>query len=116
MVPLAALSCGGNPPPPAAPGPTASVAQVESAPMDLSPAPEPATLVLFARIKKPQEVLRTVSGYAKIPMPEGGDAVDMVLGASVGRALDLGQPIDIAAAMSGKHMSRPAYAFSFALR
>src|SRR5512140_2905795 len=87
-----ALAACGSPPPPAPPPATTSkpVAQ-ESAPPppDLSAVPRPESLVVFARLSKPEAALKTVGGWTQLPMPGAEVISELVAGASVGKILDL---------------------------
>ena len=99
---LALTGCGGNAPPPQAPAVAKPVASVTPpAPVDLSPVPEPATLVVSARFAKLSASLATAHGWTKLPMPQSEQVTELLTSEAVGAVVDLDQPIDFAVAVVG---------------
>ncbi len=77
----------------------------------------PNSLVLFARISKPQASLKVLGSWAKRPVPGAEVLSELITGASVGNVLDLSQPIDVAIALGGDAKSpNPQIAVSAAVR
>ena len=94
------VACGGSPPP--APESPAKVAEAPPPkappPPDTSAVPEPKSLLLFARVTKPQHVLDVITAWTGAP-GLGADAVaQLVTGEEAGSVVDLTQPIDLAVA------------------
>src|SRR5262249_6313134 len=111
-------ACGGSPPPPPQ-KPAAPPAPKVSAPPppDTSAVPRPDGLVVFARLSKPEATLKVVGGWTGIPMPGSEVVSELLTGATVGKVIDLGQPIDVAVGMAGDTMApRPLIAVSAAGR
>lgn len=113
-----ASACGGgqSQAPPAAAPPSMPVARGE-APPDISPVPEPEGLVVVGRVARPDGVLKTVGGWARLPLPGGAELVRSVTDGAVADVVDLGQPVDGAVALRGTARDpRPLAAFSVAVR
>jgi hypothetical protein len=95
------LSCGGTPsaPPSAAPPPK----PVEKGPPtpDISSVKRPESLVVFARVTKPEESLKVIGDWTQLPIPGADVLADMMGVGGAGRVLDLSEPIDVAIAMGG---------------
>jgi hypothetical protein len=70
-------------------------------PVDLSPVPEPATLVVTARFAKLSASLATAHGWTKLPMPQSEQVTELLTSEAVGAVVDLDQPIDFAVAVVG---------------
>jgi hypothetical protein len=86
-------------------------------PVDLSPAPEPEGLVVIGRVAKPEAILRTASGWARLPLPGADDLVRSLADDAVASSLDLTQPVDGAVVVvSGHGAPKPLYAFAAAVR
>jgi hypothetical protein len=112
------VACGGSPPPPAsAPTKPEMPAAKAEAPIDLSPVPEPAGLLLVGRVAKPEGILKTVGGWTHLPLPTGDDLVRSMADDAVGAVVDLAQPIDGAVVLgSGRREPVPLTAFAVAVR
>jgi hypothetical protein len=94
-------ACGGAPPAPQLP-PPAPVAQVTPAPpADLSPVPEPSSLVVSGRFAKLSASFATAHGWTKLPMPQSEQVTELLTSEAVGPIVDLDQPIDFAVAITG---------------
>jgi len=120
LAPIASLgvACGGAPPPaPAAPAPVAVATPAPAPAADVSAVPEPKSLLVFARVAKPQHVLDVISAWTGVA-GLGPDAVaELVSGEAAGAVVDLAQPIDVAiAADSGVAGPRVSYALSIAAK
>jgi hypothetical protein len=99
---LTLAACGGSAPPPQAPEVPKPVASVTPPPpVDLSPVPEPATLVVTARFAKLSASLATAHGWTKLPMPQSEQVTELLTSEAVGAVVDLDQPIDFAVAVVG---------------
>lgn len=107
-------ACGGAPPP-APVAPSKPIVQAEPPP-DVSAVPEPAGLVLVGRITKSDAILKTLASWTKLPLPGGDDLIRSITDDSVAAAVDLSQPVDAAAAISGKRDPKPLIAVSVAVR
>ena len=99
---LSVTACGSAPPPqaPAAARPVATVTPPPPV-VDLSPVPEPATLVVSARFAKLSASLATAHGWTKLPMPPSELVTELLTSEAVGPVVDLDQPIDFALAVVG---------------
>lgn len=114
---LVALAACGGPPPAAPTTPSKPIAVGTEPPPDVTAVPEPAGLVLVGRISKPDEVLRTVGGWTRLPLPGAADLVRSITDDAVADAVDLTQPVDGAIALSGgKRDPKPLVAVSVAVR
>jgi hypothetical protein len=99
---LSVTACGGTAPPPQAPAVAKPVASVAPPPpADLSPVPEPATLVVSARFARLSASLATAHGWTKLPMPPSELVTELLTSEAVGPIVDLDQPIDFAVAVVG---------------
>src|SRR5947209_6927369 len=95
--------CGGSPPAPQAPAlARSSTAAPPSPPPDLSPVPEPKTLVASARLAKPSASLAVVHAWTKLPTPGAEQVTELVANKGLGPVVDLDRPIDVAIAVSGE--------------
>ena len=87
------------------------------APLDVTAVPEPPGLVLVGRVSKPDEILRTVKSWTRLPLPGGADLVRSIADDAVADAVDLAQPVDGAIALGGsKRDPKPLIAISVAVR
>jgi hypothetical protein len=94
--------CGESAPPPQTPAMAKPAAPPPPpAPADLSPVPEPATLVVTARFAKLSASLATAHGWTKLPMPQSEQITELLTSEAVGPVVDLDQPIDFAVAVTG---------------
>src|SRR3954447_22683310 len=83
-VALVTLVACGAPPPPQPPVSTPKpLPIVAEAPPDVSAVPEPAGLVLVARVTKADGVLKTLSTWTRLPLPGGADLVRSITDDSV---------------------------------
>ncbi len=112
---LAPIACGGESPPAAqAPPPPARTAAPIA--VDLSPVPEPRSLVVLARVARPQSTLRTMADWMQMPSPSSAMVGEAIADMEVGDVIDLSQPIDLALTVEGSTRSpKPAWAVSAAL-
>lgn len=79
--------------------------------------PEPAGLVLVARVAKADGILKTLSTWTKLPLPGGADLVRSITDDSVADAVDLSQPIDGAVSLGGsKRDPKPLIAVAVPVR
>jgi hypothetical protein len=95
--------CGGAPAAtqaPAAPKPEAMVASPPPPP-DLSPVPDPQTLVVSGRAARVGASLAVVHAWSKLPMPQSEQVTELVTSEAIGPLVDLDQPIDFAVAVGG---------------
>ena len=112
---LIALSACGDAPPPAK-VPVKPTAPVEP-PVDTTAVPEPQGLILFARISKPDAAVKTVGGWAHLPLPGGADLLRSMTDDSVADSIDFSQPLDAAVALGGARRDpRPLVAVSMAVK
>jgi hypothetical protein len=103
---LLAAACGGNAPPPQAPsGPQAAQA-APPPPPDLSPVPEPQTLVVSGRFARLSHSFDVAHEWSKLPMPASEQVSEILTTEAIGPVVDLDQPVDFAVAVvgSGSHM------------
>jgi hypothetical protein len=101
---LAALllpACGGAPSPPPAPTVGPAPAPVSASPADLSPVPEPPSLVVSGRLAKLSASLATAHAWTQLPMPQSEQVTEILTGEAVGPLVDLDQPIDFAIGVTG---------------
>jgi hypothetical protein len=98
---LALTACGGGAPPAAAVTPSKPLAVASEPPPDVTAVPEPAGLVLVARVAKADAILKTLGAWTRLPLPGGADIVRSVADDSVADVVDLSQPIDGAIALGG---------------
>ena len=104
-------ACGGSPPAPQAPAlASRSAPAATPPPPDLSPVPEPASLVASARLAKPSASLATVHAWSKLPMPEAEQVTELVANQQLGPVVDLDKPIDVAIAVwaAARECRRPS--------
>jgi hypothetical protein len=102
LVVSATGACGGSAPTPQAPAAAKPVAQVAPPPpADLSPVPEPASLVVSGRFAKLSASLATAHGWTKLPMPQSEQVTELLTSEAVGPIVDLDGPIDFAVAVVG---------------
>lgn len=112
---LASLTgCGGGTPPPEAP-PAPAAKAAEKPVVDLGPVPEPAALVLQARIGNPAATVKTVAEWAGAPAPTGELVSEAFTDVAVGDVLDLTQPIDVAVTVQGNLRPDVVWATSAAI-
>lgn len=112
---VALSACGGGAPPPAPTVPKAVA--VAEAPPDVTAVPEPAGLVLVARVAKADAILKTLGTWTKLPLPGGADMIRSIADDSVADAVDISQPIDGAIALGGgKRDPKPLIAVSVPLK
>lgn len=79
--------------------------------------PEPAGLVLVARVAKPDGILKTLGTWTRLPLPAGADLVRSLADDSVADAVDVTQPVDGAIALGGsKRDPKPLIAVSVPVR
>ncbi|MEO8875040.1 MAG: hypothetical protein ABI461_05590 [Polyangiaceae bacterium] len=107
------VACGGAPPPEAA-APAAPAKPAPAVAADISAVPEPAELVVTARLNKPSQAEKVVGGWTSLPMPGADDIANLVTDLDVGSIIDLDAPIDVAVAVEG-HGKRIKPAFAVAL-
>lgn len=113
---MALSACGGGAPPPVPTTPSTPVAVAEPPP-DVTAVPEPAGLVLVARVAKADAILKTLGAWTKLPLPGGADLVRSITDDSVADAVDLSQPVDGAIALGGsKRDPKPLVAVSVPVR
>jgi hypothetical protein len=91
-----AAACGAAPPPPPEAAPTAKTSAVATQPTDLTAVAEPKGLIVFARIAKPRDALKTVGAWTHFPMPGAEVVAEAMASESVGKIIDLDKPIDAA--------------------
>lgn len=114
---LALVACGGGAPPPVPTTPKPIATAPPPVPVDTSPVPEPDGLVLVGRINKPENILKTVGNWTRIPLPGGNELVRSISDESIGDAVDVSQPVDGAVALGGtKRDPRPLIAVSLAVK
>jgi hypothetical protein len=83
---------------------------------DTSAAPEPASLVVVARVASVGKALRTLHGWSQLPMPKEDSVTELLMSEAVGPLVDLDKSIDIAVSVVGKGDDmKPLVAFSAAL-
>jgi hypothetical protein len=94
-------ACGTAPPP--APAPVAGPApeQVSPPPVELSPVPEPPSLVVSGRLAKLSASLATAHAWTQLPIPQSEQVTEILTGEAVGPLVDLDQPIDFAVGVTG---------------
>ena len=114
---LTFLACGGSPPPaPTPPAKPVATAPPADPPPDLSQVPEPASLVLVARIAKPDNVIKAVGSWTRLPLPSGKDLARTSLPDVVADVVDFSEPVDAAATLAGsKNEPRPLLAISLSV-
>ena len=103
--------------PPAAP-PSAPVAAIaKEPPIDVSPVPEPAGLILLGRVRRPDAIVKAVGDWTKLPLPSGSELLRSVADDSIAETVDLSQPVD-AAMTAGFSVGgfEPIYAYSVAVK
>ncbi|HEX8789476.1 MAG TPA: hypothetical protein VF765_00890 [Polyangiaceae bacterium] len=99
---LIAAACGGNAPPPQAPsGPQPAAQAAPPPPPDLSPVPEPQTLVVSGRLAKLSHSFDVAHNWSKLPMPQSEQVSEIMTTEAIGPIVDLDQPIDFAVAVVG---------------
>ncbi len=119
-VPVCALGmwisgCGGAPPPEAPPAPVAKPAN-PATPVDLSAVPEPRSLVLQARISRPDVSVVSVAALIGTTAPPSPTLIGEALtDVEVGDVLDLSQPVDVAVTFEGTARPDITWAVSAAL-
>jgi hypothetical protein len=114
---LALSACGGGAPPSAATSPSRPVAVTPEAPPDVTAVPEPAGLVLVARVSKSDAILETLGTWTRLPLPGGTDLVRSLTDDGVADVVDLSQPIDGAIALAGSgRNTKPLVAVSVAVK
>lgn len=103
---LCGAACGGNAPPPQAPSGPKPVAQPASPPPDLSPVPDPQTLVVSGRLAKLSHSFDVAHQWSQLPMPQSEQVSEILTTEAIGPVVDLDQPVDFAVAVvgSGSHM------------
>jgi hypothetical protein len=114
---VALAACGGAPPTaPTTPAKPIAVAPPEPPP-DVTAVPEPAGLMLVARVAKPDGILKTIGTWTRLPLPGGADLVRSLADESVADAVDVTQPVDGAIALGGsKRDPKPLIAVSVPVR
>lgn len=114
---VALAACGGAPPvAPTTPSKPVAVAPPEPPP-DVTAVPEPAGLMLVARVAKPDGILKTLGTWTRLPLPGGADLVRSLADDSVADAVDVSQPVDGAIALGGsKRDPKPLIAVSVPVR
>lgn len=107
-------ACGGAPPAPSSPAaPAPAVVETDEV-VDLSPVPEPAGLVVVARVKDPNAIVATLGSWAKFPLPVGSALVRSLTDEQIADVVDLSQPVDFAASLDvARHRVEPLFAVSF---
>lgn len=98
---VALSACGGGAPPPVVATPSTPIAVTPEAPPDVTAVPEPAGLVLVARVAKADAILKTLGAWTRLPLPGGADLVRSIADDSVADVVDLSQPVDGAIALGG---------------
>ncbi len=113
----ALLACGQPPSAPARPVVAApAVGQPRETPPDVTLVPEPAGLVLVARVAKAESMLATLKAWSKLPLPGGAELVRSITDESVASAVDLSQPVDGAIALAaGSGTPKPLLAVAVAV-
>ncbi len=106
LLPLCGVACGGNAPPPQAPSGPKPVAQTAPPPPDLSPVPDPQTLVVSGRLAKLSHSFDVAHQWSQLPMPQSEQVSEILTTEAIGPVVDLDQPVDFAVAVvgSGSHM------------
>jgi hypothetical protein len=97
---VALAACGGAPPPQAPVEPPRPVAVAVEPPPDVTAVPEPAGLLVVGRVNDASRILKTVSGWVKLPLPGGTELVRSISDEAVADVVDLSQPIDGAVALA----------------
>lgn len=113
------VACGS--PPPAAPTTSATatspVATSKGKPIDVSPVPEPAGLVVVGRVSKPSAIVAAVASWTRLPLPSGPDLVRSLADESIAAVVDLSQPVDAAVYVgSSRGGIEPLAAFSVTVK
>ena len=112
---LPVLAACGSPPPAPPAAPVAAVAK--EPPVDVSPVPEPAGLILLGRVRRPDAIVKAVGDWTKLPLPTGAELLRSVADDSIAEAVDLSQPVDAAmTAGIGAGGFEPVYAYSVAVK
>lgn len=112
---LPVLGACGSPPPAPPAAPIAAVAK--EPPIDVSPVPEPAGLVLLGRVRRPDAVVKAVGDWTKLPFPTGSELLRSVADDTIAETVDLSQPVDAAmTAGIGPGGFEPVYAYSVAVK
>ncbi|MCU0682007.1 MAG: hypothetical protein MUF34_07075 [Polyangiaceae bacterium] len=116
---VALTGCASAPPPPAPSAPPPVIAAPVEAPVDLSPVPEPTTLVTVARWKNVASTLGALDKMTNLASRTQQELERMLGGAEVVKALKLDGNVDVAALLdTGGSSPTPqlAAAFSMPLR
>lgn len=95
---LAAAACG-SPPPPAPPKPPTPIVADKKEVIDLSPVPEPATLIALGRVKKPEAILTTARGWVPF-VPPPRELISSITSEGLADVIDLASPVDAAVTVS----------------
>lgn len=110
------VACGGAPPSKVVAA-TPPVAKASEPPPDVTAVPEPAGLLLVARISKPEAILKTVSSWSHFPLPAGADLLRSIGDDGIADVVDFTKPVDAAIALAdSKRMKKPHAAVSVAVR
>lgn len=95
------VACG-SPPPSASPARPSSPAAPKEPFVDVSPVPEPAGLVVLARVNKPEAIVSAVGSWTRLPLPSGAELVRSITDDDVAELVDLSRPVDAALAVSSE--------------
>lgn len=114
---LVVAACGGGSPPPHAPAPATAAKVGGEAPPDVSAVPTPEKLLVFARVNRPGQVVNAVGGWVGLPLPAADAVGEILSGETVGGAIDLDQPVDVAVAGDPRgHSPKPQWAMAAAVK
>ena len=112
---MVVTACGESPPPAAPVKLPTSEAKVPHE-VDLSPVPEPGNLIVIGRVQKPEAAMKTVAGWADLPLPGAAELVRSVTDEAVASAVDLSKPVDAAVVLGGSvHSPKLVFAFAVAV-
>ncbi len=106
---ISCSSCGGaSPQPTQAPvsptAPSRSAAVAVPVSPDLSPVPDPTSLVVSGRLARPGASLAVIHGWSRLPLTQADQITELVAGEALGPLVDLDAPIDFAVASHGEGM------------
>ncbi|MCA9585112.1 MAG: hypothetical protein KC657_07130 [Myxococcales bacterium] len=119
LVTVTLIACGGENPSPQTPNKTPKAVAVTppAPPPDLTQVPEPKSLFIIGRVKKPEDILKTAGAWTRLPLPSSSELVRLVSDEGMGDIVDLSQPVDGAIAILGRgNDPQPAVAVSVALK
>lgn len=113
------VACG-SPPPSAAPTqpfPAPIAVEAKEKAFDTSAVPEPAGLIVLARVSRPESIVSAVGSWTSLRVPKGDDLVRVIADDGVADVADLAQPVDGAVSLTmGRAGPEPLFAFSVAVK